>query len=52
MGTVFPVESMKAIRKVFKNNKSHIIVILVFCEHRDTTLFKILGSIIYCLIGK
>ena len=52
MGIVLSREKLKVIRKSYKNNTSHVIVLLMFNEYRNTTFFKVLGSVIYCIIEK
>ena len=47
MRTLFYRETLKAIRKVLNINNSHVIPILMFYEQIKTTLFKVLGSVIY-----
>ena len=50
--TVFYRETTKAMRKVLKNNKSHVMSLLMLYKQIKTTLFKVLGSVIYCFIDK
>ena len=52
MGIVFSRKKLKCVRKAFKNNSSHVIVLLMFNECRNITFFKVLGSVIYCIIEK
>ena len=35
---------------MFKKDKTHVISLLVFYENRKTMIFKVLGSVIYCLM--
>ena len=52
MGTVFTGEILKANRKVLNDNNSHVLVLIIFYEHKKTNFFKVLGYVIYLFIKK
>ena len=43
---------MKVIIIILNKNNSHVIALIIFYKHRKTTLFKVLGSVIYSCIVK
>ena len=52
MGIILSVDTLNYFIGVSKNNYSHVIATLMFYEHRKTTVFKVLGSVIYYIIDK
>ena len=41
---------MVNIRKVFNKDNTRVLELLMFHENRKTTIFKVLGSVIYCIM--
>ena len=50
LGLTFEKITMVPNRKVFKKNNICVISILMFYENRKIMIYKVLGSVIYCII--
>ena len=52
MGTILSGETIEGIKNVLNKNNTHIIKLILFYEHRENMFFKVLGFVIYGIMGK
>ena len=52
MGTILSGETIEGTKNVLNKNNTHIIKLILFYEHRENMFFKVLGFVIYGIMGK